>query len=115
MNDQLIELGKVAAALAALAGLAILLGKAVRGMIRTVRKLGRLADEVLGDGTRPGWGARLTALEKSTASVAEAVRPNGGSSMRDAVDRIEQATVPSGAIPGQRSGDHDAASATPSR
>ena len=100
MTEQLIELGKVAAALAALSGLAVLAGKAVRGLLRTVRKLGRLADEVLGDGEkRPGWGKRLTsieqdvgALKRTSATVAAEVRPNGGSSLKDQITRIEEAT-----------------------
>jgi hypothetical protein len=100
VTDQLIELGKVAAALAALAGLAILIGKAVRGMLRSVRRLGRMVDEVLGDGDeRPGWGRRLAsmeqdvaALKRSSATVAAEVKPNGGSSLKDQITRIEQAT-----------------------
>ena len=100
MTDQLIELGKSAAAVAAMAGLVALLAKAVRGMLRTVRKLGRLADEVLGDGDdRPGWGKRLTkieqdmtALKTSSATVAAEVKPNGGASLKDQITRIEEAT-----------------------
>lgn len=99
MTDQLIELGKSAAAIAALAGLAVLLGKAVRGMIRSLRKAGRVIDQVLGDGDQPGLFARLARLEKSVAGleskvgvVAAEVKPNGGASMRDQINRIEQAT-----------------------
>lgn len=86
----------VAGALGALA----VIGKAVSMMIRTVRKLGRLADEVLGDGERrPGWGQRLTAMEQAVAAVqakmstvlAE-VKPNGGGSLKDQITRIEEAT-----------------------
>ncbi|GIE46423.1 hypothetical protein [Actinoplanes lobatus] len=96
----LIELGKVAAAVVALSGLAVLIGKAVRGMLRMVRRLTRLTDEVLGDGDeRPGWGKRLTAIEANVAAlqakireVAHEVKPNGGSSMRDEVRRIAEAT-----------------------
>jgi len=69
-------------------------------MLRTVRKLGRLADEVLGDGDkRPGWGRRMAAIEQDVtglkskvAQVLGEVRPNGGSSMRDEVRRIAEAT-----------------------
>lgn len=114
MRDQLIEIGKSAAAVAAIAGLAVLLAKAVRGMLRTMRKIGRLVDEVLGDGDkRPGWGQRLTGiealgktsagrltgiesrvtgLEKKVGTVIDEVKPNGGASMRDQINRIEQAT-----------------------
>lgn len=93
MTDQLIEWGKAAAAVAALFGLGTLAWKGLRGMLRTVRKLGRLADEVLGDGDeRPGWGARLTALEKKVSTVLGEVKPNGGGSLKDQITRIEEAT-----------------------
>jgi hypothetical protein len=91
-TDDLIELGKVAAAIAAIVGLFALVAKAVRAMLRTVRKLGRLADEVLGDEDRPGWGKRLTAVEAKLATVLAEVKPNGGGSMRDEVRRIADAT-----------------------
>jgi hypothetical protein len=96
---QLIELGKVAAAVVALAGLVVLIVKAGRGMFRTVRRLGRVADEVLGDDDRPGWGKRLAALESTTSALSSKVsavlaevKPNGGGSLKDQVGRIEEAT-----------------------
>jgi hypothetical protein len=99
MTDQLIELGKVAAAVVALSGLVVLLVKAVRGMFRTVRRLGRLTDEVLGDDDRPGWGKRLAAIEQDVTGlkakvtqVLGEVRPNGGGSLKDQITRIEEAT-----------------------
>lgn len=99
MTEQLIEIGKAAAAVAAIAGLGVLLAKAVRGMIGTVRKLGRLADEVLGEGDRPGWGKRLNDIESTVdglkakvANVLDEVRPNGGGSLKDQITRIEEAT-----------------------
>lgn len=106
MNPDLIELGKAAGALVAISGLLVLLAKAVRGVLRTGRKLTRVADEVLGDGDeRPGWGKRLTAIETDVSSLRDKVReiqhevrPNGGSSMRDEVRRIAEAT---GANPSQ--------------
>jgi hypothetical protein len=93
MTDQLIEFGKVAAAVAAMAGLIVLIGKAVRGMLRTIRRLGRLTDEVLGDGdTRPGWGKRLAVIEQDVTSlksrvgtVLAEVKPNGGASLKDQI------------------------------
>jgi hypothetical protein len=98
----LIEFGKLAGALVAIAGLLVLAGKAVRWMLRSLRRLGRMADEVLGDGDeRPGWGQRLaviekdvTALKKTSATVAAEVKPNGGSSLKDQITRIEEATRP---------------------
>lgn len=110
----LIEIGKHAAAVVAICGVTTLAWKVGRGLIRTMRKLGRLADEVLGDGDqRQGWGRRLAAIEglgRTNASrltaiesrvsgmearigeVVDEVRPNGGSSMRDQINRIEEAT-----------------------
>lgn len=96
----LVKLGEDSGAVMALAGALALGGKLVLGMIRTVRRLGRLADEVLGDGGhRPGWGSRIAAIEqdvstlktKVTQTLAE-VKPNGGSSMKDQISRIEHAT-----------------------
>jgi hypothetical protein len=37
--------------------------------------------------------ARLETIERSTGVVADEVRPNGGGSMRDAVDRVDQRTA----------------------
>ena len=86
MTDALLSLAAIGAAVLSLLGLG-------RAMIRTVRKLTRMADEVLGDGKdRPGWGARITALEQKVSTVAAEVKPNGGSSLKDQITRIEEAT-----------------------
>lgn len=98
---KLTDLGADAAALAAIAGALALAWKVTRMVLRTVRKLSRLADEVLGDGVdRPGWGRRLGTIEKDVAALKTKVaatlaevKPNGGSSMRDQISRIEQATT----------------------
>ncbi len=72
----MIELGKVAGAIIALATLTGLTWKVTRTMIRTMRKLGRLADEIMGDGDRrPGWGRRLTKIETDVADLLSAQRP----------------------------------------
>lgn len=96
----LVSLGADAAALAAIIGVAALAWKGLGRMLRTMRKLGHLADEVLGDGgERPGWGQRLAGLERdmaavkrTSATVAAEVKPNGGASLKDQITRIEQAT-----------------------
>lgn len=86
MTNALLSLAGIGAAILSLFGLG-------RAMIRTMRKLGRMADEVLGDGgSRPGWGARITALEQKVNTVAAEVKPNGGSSLKDQITRIEEAT-----------------------
>ncbi len=88
------------------AGLTILAftGKGVHWMIRTLRKVGRLVDDVLGapaHGTQPARSSlmdRLGAVEdgqqelcRRVAAVEAAVHPNGGTSMADAVSRIARA------------------------
>lgn len=81
----------VAAVLAALGGV----GAAVRWLVVRLRKLGHLADDLLGEPARPGQEARpglmdrVKTLEARTAEL----RPNGGHSIKDTVDRIEQRLV----------------------
>ena len=80
--------------LAALGGAILTLLGLGRAMIRTLRRMGRMADEVLGDGTEehPGWGKRIATLEAKDGAVAAEVKPNGGASLKDQITRIEQAT-----------------------
>jgi hypothetical protein len=42
---------------------------------------------------RPGVMERLDRIERTVGIVAHEVRPNGGSSMRDAVDRVDSRTA----------------------
>ena len=51
---------------------------------------GEPGNEARGIPARPGALERVTALERSMHEVRSEVRPNGGSSLRDAVNRIEQ-------------------------
>ena len=87
MTDALLSLAAAGGALLTLFGLG-------RAMIRTLRRIGRMTDEVLGDGTEehPGWGKRIAALEAKVNVVAAEVKPNGGASLKDQITRIEQAT-----------------------
>lgn len=102
--DPLHPLLAAAAAITAVTAALAAVGKAVRWVIRTARKLGRLADELLGvpaEGgkpAQPGLLSRLarveatqqkilTTLQEITTTVEE-LRPNGGSSMRDKVDAL---------------------------
>lgn len=58
-------------------------GYLVRGVWRGSRAIHRLAEELLGDDDRPSAMARLVAIESE-------MKPNGGSSLRDALDRCER-------------------------
>lgn len=103
-NNLLLACGIVTAMLATLAGL----GKAVQWAVAGLRKLFRLADDLIGEpptrahpAGRPGFLDRLTSIEDTSASTLAALtelhqrlaaveaqmRPNGGGSLRDAVDR----------------------------
>lgn len=86
-------------ALLATAGTIVVVGGALavlykggKWMVGTVRKLARLADEVLGDDERPGWGKRLTAIERRLCKVEAQLVPNGGGSLHDKVTAIAVAT-----------------------
>lgn len=75
-----------AGAVLVLGGALAMLVKGGKWMLGTARKLARLADEVLGDEERPGWGKRLTAIERRLSNVEAQVTPNGGRSMHDKVN-----------------------------
>lgn len=71
-------------------------GYATRRALRGLRKLGRLTDRVLGvpaDGdtpARPGLLAQVDKLAADVAGLTAEMRPNGGSTLRDAVNRVEK-------------------------
>lgn len=96
--DTLVELGKVAGALGALATLVLLVANGVRWMLRTLRKVNDFLDdwngapERRGVPERPGVMARLKKVEDRIGDVLHEVKPNSGSSMRDEVQRIAEAT-----------------------
>jgi hypothetical protein len=104
-NNLLLACGIVTAMLATLAGL----GKAIQWAVGGLRKLFRLADDLIGEPPtrthpegRPGFLDRLTSIEDTSASTLVALtelhqrlsaveaqmKPNGGGSLRDAVDRM---------------------------
>lgn len=100
----------VTATLAALIGL----GKAGIWVWDKLRKAGRLADDLTGEPARPGFPAspgvlermagieaalapvltRLDSMENRLAAVEAQMHPNGGSTLRDAVDRLQPAETP---------------------
>jgi hypothetical protein len=99
--------------LVAVAAAGALVVRAVRGVLRGARRLDELVEDWRGTPARPGVPARpgmlerMTAIEARTACMAEClddvgarvsrieseVRPNGGSSLRDAVNRVDRRTA----------------------
>ncbi|GAA1221392.1 hypothetical protein GCM10009665_09500 [Kitasatospora nipponensis] len=85
----------------ALAGLAAALGLAWR-LTAGVRRITHRIDEFTADwnGTPPRPGvpahdgvmARLGGIEQRLTAVEHELRPNSGSSMRDAIDRVDERT-----------------------
>ncbi|WP_018588271.1 hypothetical protein [Salinispora arenicola] len=93
-GDAALDLGVIAAVGTA----AEVLRRAARGTLATSRKLARLADDLLGEPPRPGLSKgrpglmdRVVRIEGRLDALEE-LRPNGGSSIKDQVDRIAQAT-----------------------
>lgn len=86
--------GVVAAVGAALG----LLHRATRGARRLAERLGDLADDWQGIPARPGVPGRpgvmqrLDTIEQQLAAVEHELHPNSGSSLRDAVDRVDERT-----------------------
>lgn len=87
--------------------------RAGRVVLRVLRRLDDIADDWKGTPARPGVPGRpgllerMTAIEERTGCMADCldgigrrvqrieseVRPNGGSSMRDAVNRVDRRTA----------------------
>lgn len=109
MTSVLAVAGLVTVMLAALAGL----GKTGVFVVRTVRKLAQIADDWVGEDPRPGLpegrlgvlrrldllmqdsaaaraetAAELAALRERVTAIEAQLQPNGGGSLRDAVDRL---------------------------
>ncbi|WP_018682182.1 hypothetical protein [Actinokineospora enzanensis] len=93
----------VAAVIAAL----IIIGRAVKATLAFMRTLAHFADDWFGEPGRPGIPARpgvmaqLAAVRAEQAAIVERLAvvehellPNSGSSLRDVVDRVEQAVRP---------------------
>ncbi len=82
----------------AIGGAAGLVYRATRGARHLATRLGDLADdwqgvpERPGVSERPGVMARLGAIEERIGRVEHELHPNSGSSLRDAVDRVDERT-----------------------
>ncbi|GLH97336.1 hypothetical protein [Phytohabitans aurantiacus] len=101
-----------AGAIVVLGGAIVLIGKASRWVLRRARQLGHLLDDVLGEPEREGQPARPSlmarvasieqkqgeqaatsrALDRRVAGIERELRPNGGSSVKDQITAIVQAT-----------------------
>ncbi|MBI0374717.1 hypothetical protein JBE27_00105 [Streptomyces albiflaviniger] len=85
-------------AIAAVGGASGLLYRASRGARRLAERLGDLADDWQGTPARPGVPPRpgvmqrLDAIEQQLAAVEHELHPNSGTSLRDAVDRVDERT-----------------------
>lgn len=91
--DQVQTWGAVATALIAVGTVVIFGG---RWAFRTLRRIDVFLDDWYGEPARPGQPARpgvperLEAIENRVGRVETQLRPNGGSTLRDAVARIEE-------------------------
>ncbi|MFC8290079.1 hypothetical protein ACFUJ0_06040 [Streptomyces sp. NPDC057242] len=89
----------VAAFVVTLGGAAALLYRWIRGIRRVLRGLADFLDDWTGTPgragvpERPGVMQRLASLEAQAAVIKHEVRPNSGSSLRDAVDRVDARTA----------------------
>jgi hypothetical protein len=82
----------------ALAGILVLLWRLVRGVRQVVVRVDDFVDDWQGVPSRPGVPerpgvmARLDAIEGRLSNVEHELHPNSGSSLRDAVDRVDRRT-----------------------
>ena len=85
-------------AAAAIAGALALLWRLTRGARRVLARMDEFADDWAGTPGRPGVPghdgvmARLGGIEERLGAVEHELRPNSGSSMRDAIDRVDERT-----------------------
>lgn len=86
-------------------GALLVIAGVVATLIRAVpfvRRLGHFVDDWFGETGRPGGKPtpgvleRLTAIENRLARVEGQFSPNGGGSLRDAVNRVEAAVTEEG-------------------
>jgi hypothetical protein len=93
--DPLATIVAAAGGLVTLSAAGLAVNKFGRVVLRTGRQVGELADDWRGEPDRPGVPGRagvmerLAALEVGQTAINKELRPNGGSSLRDAVNRCE--------------------------
>lgn len=85
--------------LAAAAGAITAVWAALRKIVPVLRKLGHLADDLIGEPARPGVEARpgvmerMASMERQLAVVQHEVEHNEGTSLKDATRRTEEAVA----------------------
>lgn len=88
------EIGIITTAVVGAIGVLVFAWKIARVAWRGFRNLGHLIDELLGVEARgsrpavPGWAARLDQIQGDVSKIRDQVFPNGGTSLRDAVDDV---------------------------
>ena len=85
-------IGVVSGALTGLVG-------AGAALLRVERRGRRLANGLLGDEHHPGMLIRMDQLDLAVAGITAQVHPSSGTSLRDAVDRIERDLASHQAMP----------------
>lgn len=85
-------------AVAALAAAAVMIWRGVRGIRRVLERVETFADDWAGVPPRPGVPerpgvmVRLDRIEEEIRGVQHELQPNSGSTLRDAVDRVDERT-----------------------
>ncbi|MGK5529373.1 hypothetical protein [Streptomyces sp. URMC 129] len=107
------RVGVWAGAVLGLAGVSTLLWRAGRGLARLIARVDEVVDDWRGSPERPGVPARPGVLERiagieermcqlldrvarvesQAAAIEHELHPNGGSSLRDAVNRVDARTA----------------------
>src|SRR5688500_6090146 len=86
MPNNVLELTQIGAA----ALLVVLIGSLAASAIPWARRIGRIMDLIEGSPGRPNIDARVDELSRTVDSISREVSHDSGSSLRDAVLRIEQ-------------------------
>lgn len=83
--DQFVSRGEAVLALGALVGA---FWYALRRLLRFTRKASKVADKVFGDEDNPGLFDVLDTMQANQHRILHELFPNGGGSLRDAVDAV---------------------------
>ncbi|WP_035799837.1 hypothetical protein [Kitasatospora mediocidica] len=92
-GGQLDTLALWCGALVAVASAAGLLWRITRSIHRLVRHVEDAVADWAGTDEHPGVMARLDRIEHRIGAIVHELHPNSGTSLRDAVDRVDQRTA----------------------